>query len=151
MINNPCSREFQAFVKCWTFSRVIAQDFKGSRSRWTPCCIWAKYLRMGKIKFVEDSLQKIWSNMVCLGRSHHFKFFKGCLSHILLGPFLNTLSRIWDMIQNQDTTKKSVMIFVKMRELDRTINPKFGKSAPSEQLLKFKNHWGPLTVFELCS
>ena len=25
---------------------------------------------------------------------HHFKFFKGCLSQILLGPFLNALSQI---------------------------------------------------------
>ena len=23
---------------------------------------------------------------------HHFKFFKGCLPQILLGPFLNTLA-----------------------------------------------------------
>ena len=24
----------------------------------------------------------------CLGRPYHFKFFKGCLPQILLGPFL---------------------------------------------------------------
>ena len=30
--------------------------------------------------------------MVFLCRPYHFKFFKGCLSQILLGPFLNTLS-----------------------------------------------------------
>ena len=32
--------------------------------------------------------------MVCLSRPHHFKFFKGCLPQISLGPFLNTLSHI---------------------------------------------------------
>ena len=32
--------------------------------------------------------------MVCLSRLHHFKFFKGCLPQIFLGPFLNTLTRI---------------------------------------------------------
>ena len=32
--------------------------------------------------------------MVCLGRLYHLKFFKGCLPQIVLGPFLNTLSRI---------------------------------------------------------
>ena len=32
--------------------------------------------------------------MVCLGRTYHFKFFKGCLPQILLGPFLNTLSHM---------------------------------------------------------
>ena len=32
--------------------------------------------------------------MVCLGRLNHFKFFKGCLPQILLGPFLNILTQI---------------------------------------------------------
>ena len=30
----------------------------------------------------------------CLSRPYHFKFFKGCLRQILLGPFFNTLSHI---------------------------------------------------------
>ena len=47
---------------------------------------------MDQVKFVEDSLYKTWSDMVCLGRTYHFKFFKGCLPQILLGPFLNTLT-----------------------------------------------------------
>ena len=33
--------------------------------------------------------------MVCLGRPYHFKFFKGCLPQILLGPFLNTLNQMF--------------------------------------------------------
>ena len=28
------------------------------------------------------------------GRPYHFKFFKGCLTRILLGPFLNTLTHM---------------------------------------------------------
>ena len=32
--------------------------------------------------------------MVCWGSPYLFKFFKGCLPQILLGPFLNTLSQI---------------------------------------------------------
>ena len=32
--------------------------------------------------------------MVYLNRPYRFKFFKGCLSQILLDPFLNTLSQI---------------------------------------------------------
>ena len=32
--------------------------------------------------------------MVCLNRPYPFKFFKGCLPQILLGPFLNTLSQM---------------------------------------------------------
>ena len=32
--------------------------------------------------------------MVCLGGPYHFKFFKGCLPQILLGPFLNALTQV---------------------------------------------------------
>ena len=46
------------------------------------------YLGQGIQKFVEDSLLKIWSDMICLGKH----FFKGCLPQLLLGPFLNTLT-----------------------------------------------------------
>ena len=53
-----------------------------------------KYSRMDQVKFLEDSLQKIWSDMVCRGRPYHCSFFKGFLPQILLGPFLNTLSKI---------------------------------------------------------
>ena len=52
------------------------------------------YSRMDQVKFVEDSLQKIWSDIVCLGRPYHFKVFKDCLPHVSLGPFFNTLTQI---------------------------------------------------------
>ena len=42
-----------------------------------------------------DSLQKVWRDMVCLSRPYPFKFFKGCLPQILLGPLLNTLSQMF--------------------------------------------------------
>ena len=32
--------------------------------------------------------------MACLGRPHHYKFFKGCIPQVLLGPFLNTLTHL---------------------------------------------------------
>ena len=32
--------------------------------------------------------------MVGLNRPYHFKFFKGCLTQILFGPFLNTLTQM---------------------------------------------------------
>ena len=31
----------------------------------------------------------------CLSRPYHFKFFKGCLLQILLGPFLNTSNHMF--------------------------------------------------------
>ena len=49
---------------------------------------------MDQVRFVEDSLIKIWSDMVYLNRPYHFKFFKGCLPQILCGPFMNTLSNM---------------------------------------------------------
>ena len=59
--------------------------------------IWingTKYSRMDQVKFVEDSLYKIWRDTVFLSRPYPFKFFKGCLPQILLGPFVNTLSQM---------------------------------------------------------
>ena len=47
----------------------------------------SRYLKMDQVKFVEDSIWKVWSD-------DHFKFFKGCLPQILLGPFLNTLTHL---------------------------------------------------------
>ena len=43
----------------------------------------SRYSRMDQVKFMED-----------LGRPYYFKFFKGCLPQILLGPFLNTLTHM---------------------------------------------------------
>ena len=47
---------------------------------------------MEKVKFVEDSLQKFWGDMIYLSRPYHLKFLKGC-PQILLGPFLNILTQ----------------------------------------------------------
>ena len=38
--------------------------------------------------------KKISSHKIRLSRPYHFKFFKGCLPQISLGPFLNNLSQI---------------------------------------------------------
>ena len=57
---------------------------------------------MDYVKFVEDSLWKIWSIMVCLGSPYQFKFFKGCLPQILLDSFLNTLTHITLVVPQKD-------------------------------------------------
>ena len=49
-----------------------------------------------KIKYKWDKVFKNGPSKIC-GRQplkNPFKFFKGCLPQILLGPFLNTLSQI---------------------------------------------------------
>ena len=55
---------------------------------------------MDQVKFVQDSLWKIWSDMVCLGRPYHLKFFNSCLPQILLGPLLNILSHLMRLVFN---------------------------------------------------
>ena len=54
-----------------------------NRSSLTPT-YGTKYSSMYRVKFVEDSLWKVWSDMVYLS----------CLPHISLRPFLNILSHI---------------------------------------------------------
>ena len=74
---------------CWTVSILLLNEyFPGWSYR-------AKYSKMHQVKFVEDSLLKIWSDMVC-----PLQIFKGCLPQILLGPFLNTLPHIWHHSQD---------------------------------------------------
>ena len=52
--------------------------------------IWVKVFKDGQVKFAEGGLT--------LSKLYHFKFFKGCLPQILLGPFLNTLIHIISII-----------------------------------------------------
>ena len=56
--------------------------------------IWDKVFENGPSGICcRQPLKKLkW--LICLSRSCHFKFFKGCLSQISLGPFLNTLSHL---------------------------------------------------------
>ena len=53
--------------------------------------LWIKIFKNGPNKVCGRQPLKIWIDVICLGRLYHFKFFKGCLPQILLGPFLNTL------------------------------------------------------------
>ena len=45
-------------VSAWDILPHLTRDFFGSINE-------AKYLRIDQVKFVEDSLQKVWSDMVC--------------------------------------------------------------------------------------
>ena len=76
---------------------------------------------------MEDSIWKIWRDMVCLRRPYRFKFFKGFLPQVLLGPFLNTLSQIfcWPA-------------WFKWAKLVKK-NHEQNKASPSSKSLLFKN------------
>ena len=69
---------------------VFFQTF--SQSSLASLSLLSMYSKMDQIKFVEDSLYKVWKDMVCLSRPHHTKFFKDCISQILLFQFLNILT-----------------------------------------------------------
>ena len=56
-------------------------------------CEWVKVFKDRQVKLVEDSLWKIWLDMLSK-QAIHFIFFKGCLPQILLDPFLTTLTQI---------------------------------------------------------
>ena len=60
-----------------------------------PCKnIWDKVFKNGPSEICgRQPLKNLV--MVCLNRPYHFKFFKGCLPQISLGPFLNTLSHLF--------------------------------------------------------
>ena len=55
---------------------------------------WVKVFKNEPSKIFWRQPWKIWSDIVCLSRPYHFKFFKGCLPQILLGSFFNTLTQI---------------------------------------------------------
>ena len=67
--------------------------------------------------------------MVRLSKPYPFKFFKGCLPQILLGPFLNTLSHIFyniyflsteeRIIENLGGTLRLKEIFQKKHHIER--------------------------------
>ena len=55
------------------------------------------YMRQNIQECTKKNLRKttlIWGDIVCLSRPYHFKFFKGRLPQMLLGPFLNILSKM---------------------------------------------------------
>ena len=57
--------------------------------------VQVKYLKiMVEIINIATTLFTGHSNDIWVSRPYHFKFFKGCLPQILLGPFLNTLTHI---------------------------------------------------------
>ena len=78
------------------FSKFVLGFFTAQLSRING----SRCSRMDQIKFAEDSLYKIQSDsdMFCQSRSYHFKFFKGCLPQILLGPFLNTSTKCYSLL-----------------------------------------------------
>ena len=49
--------------------------------------IWVKVFKNGPSKICGRQ-------SICLSGPYHFKFFKGCLLQILLGPSLNTLTSL---------------------------------------------------------
>ena len=72
-----------------------------------------KYSRKGQVKFAEGSLYKKLKGYDLPKADHTpFKFFKGCLPQILLGPFLNTLSHLLLMLLKNKAVLETVVLGV---------------------------------------
>ena len=48
--------------------------------------------------------------MVCLSTPYHFRFAKGCLPQILLGPFLNTLPHMILVFKATDIVYGTILV-----------------------------------------
>ena len=74
------------------------------------------YSRMDQVKFVEDSLYKSWSDMVCLSKSYLFIFLKAVFHKIYLANSWvhRLILRFWDQKKSvkkrwrNDVNKKEV-------------------------------------------
>ena len=68
------------------------------------CGIFIRFLLKVNVNKLMDKWDKVFKNgprkicgrqpLICLCRPYPFRFFKGCLPQMLLGPFLNTLSQM---------------------------------------------------------
>ena len=59
--------------------------------------VYAKVITIWGQSIQEWVKWNLWKTafLVCLIRPYHFRFFKGCLPQLSLGPFWNTLSHIY--------------------------------------------------------
>ena len=86
-----CSRENQcriSDIQLWR--RHQTPKHKRNTFYWITWEANTVYMILQKQKFYPNVLQKLRPEK---NRPYHFKFFKGCLQQILLGPFLNILAR----------------------------------------------------------
>ena len=83
------------FEDFFTFLNLLHHKW-GRNRLWSPETKYGtKYSGMDQVKFVGDSFENCWRSMVYFKQIILLQFFyKGCLPHILLGPFLNTLSHL---------------------------------------------------------
>ena len=89
---NQNSDEYDFFY----FDSLINNFLTTVKNIFVPITNGTRYSRIDQEKLVENSLYKIWKDMVCLSTPYHVKRFEGCLPQILLGPFLNILTQmIW--------------------------------------------------------
>ena len=73
---------------------------------------WNKVFKNGPTKIFGRQRLKNLKDMVCLSWPYPFKFCKGCLPQILLGPFLNTWSEMCDRVVNAPLGVQKIFGFV---------------------------------------
>ena len=69
-------------------------DFVSVFPKWATFCNIFPAVFIKILEIIWDKVFKNGPSNFCVSRPYSFKFFKGCLPKILLGPFLNTLSHL---------------------------------------------------------
>ena len=75
--------------------------------------IWDKVFKSGPSKICGRQPLKTSNGYGCLSRPYHFKFFKGCLLQILLGPLLNTFFHLNKKLSNTEAELKKALLVKK--------------------------------------
>ena len=99
---NQNSDEYDLFY----FDSLINNFLTTVKNIFVPITNGTRYSRIDQEKLVENSLYKIWKDMVCLSTPYHVKRFEGCLPQILLGPFLNILTQMIRQKSNVVSTRR---------------------------------------------
>ena len=73
---------------------IAPESFQPLLSNFTYICKWYKVFKNGPSKICGRQPLRNWRDMICLSKPYPFKFSKGYLPQILLGPFLNTFSQM---------------------------------------------------------
>ena len=66
------------------FDSVIDNFLTNLKNRFVPITNGTRYSRMNQEKLVEDSLYKIWKDVVCLSAPYYVKFLKGVFHQFYL-------------------------------------------------------------------
>ena len=111
------------FQKTYVIETRLSSYHKMTSTLYKACRVYSSSLLRATYQIRRD---------VCLGRSYHFRWYKGCLPQILLGPFLNTLTKCFILKINSIEIRNTTEVDL----LGLTINYKMKFDADIDKLCK---------------